>query len=63
MSVCVEKITNCARCKEEHADLVFEKLTFPCGEFTHWSTCPTNAEPILMMFTIDEDPKEKINET
>jgi hypothetical protein len=45
----------CARCEGEgHTGIVFVPLALPfeCDSwrFTHWASCPTNGEPILMAF-------------
>lgn len=61
-----QSIVGCARCwGAGHDDLVFRKFTHPVESFnradgvfevmaTHWSTCPTTGEPILMTFVEDE---------
>lgn len=47
-------ITGCARCHGKgHADLTFAPLTHPFEmddepDFTHWTACPANGEPILL---------------
>lgn len=45
-------ITGCARCHGDgHKGLVFERLLHPVEvdpPLTHWATCPTTGEPILM---------------
>jgi hypothetical protein len=51
-------ITGCARCDGKgHRGLVFKPFKFPakCEHddatvFTHWATCPTVYEPILLYF-------------
>ena len=47
MSVIVD-VGNCARCKEDHTEVSFSKLTYPHEDYTYWAACPTNKEPILM---------------
>lgn len=44
----VTSICNCARCGQNHENLIFYKFTRPSGEYTHYAYCPTNGEPILM---------------
>ena len=55
-------IKACARCGNEHEQMVFKEIVRPIelqargdGTFvlviTHWATCPTTAEPVLMRFT------------
>lgn len=46
-------IGSCARCGEDHSDLVFKPFTHPIEThtrvlFTHFAPCPTNGEPIVM---------------
>lgn len=40
-------VGNCARCKQDHQDLTFDPLSHPT-DWTHWSPCPTNGEPIML---------------
>ena len=40
-------LKNCARCGNDHDDLVPEKLEKPVDDYTHWCPCPTNGQPIL----------------
>lgn len=53
-SIIVPQIKNCARCKGDHSNVKFKKLTHPIESDdsnlsdTHWSPCPTNGEPILL---------------
>lgn len=44
-------INNCARCGGQHVGLTFSKLTQPHNEFTYFSLCPGNSEPILLSVT------------
>lgn len=52
-------MVGCARCHAaEHPGVVFRPLTFPVeiegeGDLTHWASCPTNGEPILMRYVED----------
>ncbi len=57
MTDLTEKITmtivGCARCRGDgHENLEFVPLTWPVEildvKLTHWTSCPTNGEPILM---------------
>jgi hypothetical protein len=49
-------IQSCARCGHDHSDISFTKFTeeehAPIGQsgsvLTHFATCPTYGEPILM---------------
>lgn len=60
------QIGNCARCGKDHSDGVRAKpfdIPFAPPEsngmvWTHWATCPTNGDPILIMQTPDsvEEP-------
>jgi hypothetical protein len=65
----IKNIHNCSRCGGDHGPVVARPLTIPfapeeaCGlEWTHWFPCPTNGEPVLMMFEAELDgpvsPKE-----
>ena len=49
----LQNLRGCARCGGEHPELEFRPLTRPVEVsqqvvFTHWASCPTNGEPILM---------------
>ena len=45
----IKKITACARCGLDHNEpIMFKLLKRPLGDFTHWATCPTNGEVILL---------------
>lgn len=46
---------NCARCGGEHERIVCAEFTNPCGEFTHYTTCPKNGEPILVKVVHEMD--------
>lgn len=43
-------VYKCARCGEDHAGLEMKKFTRPpeWGPYTHWVSCPTTGEPILI---------------
>lgn len=41
-------LTRCARCGQEHVDLVFQPLTQPQEEWSHWAPCPATQEPIML---------------
>lgn len=52
-------VGNCARCGNDHVDIVFRQFTSPVMssddiEFSHYALCPTNGEPILMYVTEKE---------
>ncbi len=56
------RVNGCARCGGSHA-LSFKRLSRPVGfeaseAFTHWASCPTNGEPILMAFVEDGEGAE-----
>lgn len=49
-------ITGCARCRGKgHRDLAFQPLAHPIElddgtpALTHWTSCPTNGQPILLL--------------
>lgn len=44
----VVTVSHCSRCRGYHPDLDVKPLTHAAGEYTHWATCPTNGEPILI---------------
>lgn len=47
-------ITNvicCARCEENHDEIIFKRLSNPFNEITHFGTCPKTLEPILLSQT------------
>lgn len=50
-------INNCARCGENHTNLLFKKFTNDCNGFTHFAICPTNQEPILLKIVEDNEDK------
>lgn len=60
------KIENCARCHGIHDSVEFKQLTNPTEDngYTHWASCPSNGEPILMKFVKtnngDDMTKEKL---
>jgi len=41
-------VKNCARCDQDHVSLMFTKFTNPIDDWTHFSICPYNKEPILL---------------
>lgn len=57
-SIVVEATIGCARCGGDHARILFRKFTRPvdldtpheASDLTHFGTCPTLHEPILMRF-------------
>lgn len=49
-------IKTCARCGLDHLQLEFKKFTRPFREFTHFASCPSNLEPIILrILDIPED--------
>lgn len=51
-------IVDCARCGKDHSQLVFKKLTCPNEEWSYWSLCPNNGEPIMMLVVKEQQTKE-----
>lgn len=55
-------VTGCARCGQDHGDLEFLPLAHgvdvedTLGPLTHYATCPTNGEPILMRIVPTDTP-------
>lgn len=43
-------IGDCARCGGDHVGVTFHPLNRPTDEWTHYTNCPTNMEPIMMRF-------------
>lgn len=60
MAIHIIDVKCCARCGEDHYDLVFHKLTRNVDDsgWTHWCTCPTCGEPILMKVIEETSDKE-----
>lgn len=59
----VKGIVGCARCAGVHGEMEFRELTRPFSppetvplRWTHWSLCPTNGEPILLMVNSPAQP-------
>lgn len=53
-------IRQCARCGRDHAALPFLRLQRPMEDadgvdWTHWATCPTTGEPVLMFIRTTEE--------
>jgi hypothetical protein len=50
MRVCVKEATvyDCQRCKGDHDSLSFFPLDNQPDHFTHFATCPTTLQPILV---------------
>lgn len=49
----VKHLEHCARCHQDHDNLYFWPLTHPVEDpdgtqWTLWTPCPTNGEPILL---------------
>lgn len=60
-------LRGCARCGHDHSDILWMPLTQPVEDpdgtkWTHWASCPTNGQPILMRAT-EEEPESKTAET
>lgn len=51
----VVPVVNCARCGKNHDPMCFLKfkrpVQLPAG-VTHWASCPTTGEPILLSVTV-----------
>lgn len=52
----IRDVSNCARCGGYHKELEAKQLTKPFAPeaatpitWTHWATCPTNGEPIMIV--------------
>lgn len=42
-------IRPCTRCGEAHKGLLSKRFNIPVlGKWTHWATCPTSGDPILL---------------
>ena len=57
----LKRISNCARCGQDHEDIEYESFTHPIvdsdrTEWTHFAKCPTNGQPIL----IKMEPKAEV---
>jgi hypothetical protein len=44
-------VYNCARCGGDHASVLFMAFHRCPPDATHWGTCPTTYEPILLQVT------------
>ncbi len=69
MTYIVMSITGCARCQGDgHKELKFWPLTHPIRTpgssivYTHYSSCPKNAEPILLTYVKMDDLSELVKE-
>jgi len=56
-------VRGCNRCARDHAELPFLLLQRPMMDrdgvcWTHWATCPTTGEPILMFIVNNEEDDE-----
>jgi hypothetical protein len=43
------RVLNCARCGEDHWLVEFNAFVRPPADATHWGTCPTTKDPILLV--------------
>lgn len=50
----------CARCGGDHDQLEFTELKQSQNEWTHWASCPTNGEPIMMAVVDEDEPAEPL---
>lgn len=49
--VVVKRLVGCARCGKTHLHMEFVPLLRPVRVLTHWTSCPTTGEPILLAIT------------
>ena len=42
-------VTKCTRCGEDHDNLIFSRLRNG-GDFTHWTMCPKELQPIVLWY-------------
>jgi len=47
-------LPNCGRCGQPHDALKVYPLTIPSSHFTHYAFCPTNGEPVMFHFEIED---------
>ena len=62
----IKKIDYCARCGEDHREIVFTKfkgnpISCDGDDFTYWGWCPNLLEPIILR--VDEDEEITDNRT
>ena len=57
--IMVDILKNCARCGQDHTNVLFKSFGRKPNRYTHFATCPTTQEPILMIATPDEPKKKK----
>jgi hypothetical protein len=57
--ITIKNLVNCARCGNDHSNLLFRRLKQPCGDLKFWCSCPVNGEPILMAVAESEDKNEQ----
>ena len=50
---------NCQRCKGDHDDLVFSRLSNPADFYVWWATCPTTAQPVLLGVFEGDSPLDR----
>jgi hypothetical protein len=41
-------ITGCARCGQEHKNILVAKFGRPAGQYQWWAICPNTGEPIMI---------------
>lgn len=57
----------CARCHGPHDRIVFKPFTHevPADDdkpsWTHWATCPTTGEPVLLRVTVPDERRAPVN--
>lgn len=55
----VVDVKGCARCWEDHSQLVFKALQNPPEEYQYFGTCPKTFQPILL--TVVTTPFQEIS--
>lgn len=56
----VDDLKSCARCGGNHDSLEFKEFKIPIKDsdketWTHWATCPSTGDPVLMKIPKSED--------
>lgn len=50
----VVTVKHCARCGEDHENLIFSLLANPQDEWKYWALCPDSHQPVLLKVTEDQ---------
>ena len=48
-------VVKCARCGEDHEEKCFFPLNNPQDDWTYYSKCPNNGQPILLKIITDPE--------